>query len=116
MAPSRRLRLLAGLALAFLGLASCGGGAGDDTIDREQFIQTYVDLRVEGLKAETGSISEDVRDRVLSDHGVTEQDLLTFADVHGRDVPFMKDVWDEVERRLDDVRPEPTHAEREGIS
>jgi hypothetical protein len=85
------------------GPAQAGG-----TIDREIFIETYVDLRVAALGSETGTLGDDARAEVLARHGVTAEDLLYFADVHGRDVELMRDVWNEVEVRLDALRPEST--------
>ena len=109
-------RLVVGVGLALAANACAASGGGQETIEREQFIQTYVDLRVGALTDEARQISDEARDRVLAEHGVTEDELLAFADVHGRDVDFMKDVWDEVERRLDEVRPDPTRSELEGIN
>jgi hypothetical protein len=89
--------------------AACAPGPAQagDTIDREIFIETYVDLRVAALGSETGALGDDARAEVLARHGVTAEDLLTFANVHGRDVELMRDVWNEVELRLDALRPEP---------
>ena len=81
------------------------GDRDDATIDRESFIAAYVDLRADALLNENGEITDEERDLVLQKHGVTEEHLLAFADVHGRDVAFMRDVWDEVEERLDLMRP-----------
>lgn len=110
--PRRAIRTLAAIALVTV-TAACGSD-GPDTIDRQAFIDTYVDLRVAALTSETGTVSDADRTRILQEHGVTEDDLLTFADVHGRDAVFMRDVWDEVERRLDERRPtldDPTGGE-----
>jgi hypothetical protein len=77
------------------------------TIDREVFIATYVDLRTAVLRSEEHELADRDRARILSDHDVTEDDLLEFAAVHGTDVAFMRAVWDEVEGRLDAVRMVP---------
>ena len=91
--------------LAFLGLVvlfGCGGGAPQgDTIDRELFITTYVDLRMAALDTDSSRVSDSERDEILQQHGVTADDLTTFADVHGADLEYMRDVWAEVELRLD---------------
>ena len=85
-------------------LFGCGGGD-PATIDRDVFIAAYVDLRAEALLNDDRQITDDERDQVLQEHGVTEGDLMAFAEIHGRDVAFMRDVWDEVEERLDLMRP-----------
>jgi len=94
--PSARLALL-GLFVLF----GCGGGTQGDTIDREVFITTYVDLRIAALDTDSSRISESQRDEILQQHGVTADDLTTFADVHGADLEYMRDVWADVELRLD---------------
>lgn len=97
------------LACVALGTA-CGTGEVEEpeteTISREMFVETYVALRKAARASETGEISTEERERVLSEHGVTEEDLLSFVEVHGRRLGFMSEVWSEVEERLE-VRPAP---------
>lgn len=92
-------RTLAGLAL-LLTLAACGGaddGASANVIDRESFVATYVELRVAALHAPDLELTEQQRTEILARHGVDEEDLLEFADVHGRDIQYMSDVWNEID-------------------
>jgi hypothetical protein len=84
-------RTLGGVALLLL-CAACRGDSG--AIDRQVFIDTYVDLRTAALANPGAQIRPAQRDSVLTKHGVTEEDLLQFAEVHGRDV------WGAVEARL----------------
>ena len=81
---------------------------GPETISREVFVETYIALRVAEL-TERGDdgISAEARERVLAEKGVTEEELLTFADVHGPDVNFMEQLWDDVETRLEEIRNAP---------
>jgi hypothetical protein len=84
----------------------CGGGGEPDAaeaagaIDRETFIAAWVELRTAALVNGEGTLAPADRDRVLSGLGITEDDLLQFADLRGGDVEYMRGVWDEVERRL----------------
>jgi hypothetical protein len=71
---------------------------GEARIDRETFVETYVDLRLAARSH--GVLTEADRDRVLVEHGVTEEDLREFIEVHGRNVPYMNRVWSEVEARI----------------
>ena len=103
-----RGRLLLLLGLAAGASAACGGdGGGADAaaIDRDTFVATYVDLRRASLDAGGGAIEAAERERILGEHGVTEEDLLRFADVHGPDVTYMRGVWDEVQARLEPPSP-----------
>lgn len=104
------------LAAGVVALAACGGDAaapaGDPGTDRETFIATYVDLRTEVIRGSTHELGEEQRRAVLARHGVTEEDLMSFAEFHGRDVAFMREVWDEVEARLDGERLLPSGQER----
>jgi len=100
---ARAVALTVSVALA----AACGEEAppGGFPIDREVFIETYVDLRAAALRAADFIVSPEVRDDILEEHGVDEEALLHFADVHGTDLEFMNEVWAEVERRLEERRP-----------
>jgi hypothetical protein len=84
--------------------AACRGD--DGAIDRQVFVDTYVDLRTAALANPGGQIRPEQRDSVLALHGVTEEQLLRFAEVHGPDVEYMSAVWGEVENRLMPPPPE----------
>lgn len=91
--------------VGLLGAACADGGSPPspeeaETIARDTFVATYVDLRLTALRDTTPSITEAERQRVLQDHGVTREDLLQFVEVHGQRVEFMRSVWDEVDERL----------------
>jgi hypothetical protein len=79
---------------------ACGGDAPTAAVDRETFIQTYVDLRVAALDSPNRTISAERRQQILAAHGVTEADLLAFVEAYGEDVDAMTAVWTEVEERL----------------
>ena len=111
----RRAHARATCAAVVLMACACGPDAPsstDGTIDREVFIATYVDLRIAALESEPRTLSGIDRDAVLARHSVTEEALMTFAEVHGRDVEFMSDVWEEVELRLDAAQPQETEIAR----
>jgi hypothetical protein len=95
------LALLAATTLA----AGCGGSAETPPIDREVFIETYVELRLAALESEDFEVDADSRDEILERLGVDQDALLYFADFHGRDVAFMNEVWTEVDRRLTERVP-----------
>ncbi len=101
------------IALALTLTAACGGGndVPADVIDREAFITTYVDLRLATLETPDFRIPAERRAEILANHGVDGESLLRFAEVHGRDLDYMNEVWTEVETRMQDseaeVEPEP---------
>jgi len=102
-----------GLALALVACQGTQTEPVDATVlDREAFIATYVDLRTSVIRGEAHELSDPERARILSDHGVTEDELTGFVEAHGSDVEFMRAVWDEVEARLDAVRLVPGSEER----
>jgi hypothetical protein len=85
-------------------LVACGVGTDPaGVIDRETFIATWVDLRTAAQTAGEPLPAAD-RDRVLGEHGITEDQLLGFAEAHGGDPRYMAEVWTEIEGRL---RPAP---------
>lgn len=103
--PGPRARRLA-VALVIL-VAACSGDQGPETsgaVDREAFIATYVDLRAAALGSASATLTDQAREEVLTRHGVTEEGLVAFAELHGRDVDFMRDVWNDIESRLDEMR------------
>ncbi len=112
-APRRIVRAAVALTAMALWTGACGGGpaASEATIDREAFVATYVDLRLSALGATSGEITDAERARVLDKHGVTEDDLLSFADAYGPDPAAMKEVWDSVRVRLQVAAGEDLEAE-----
>jgi hypothetical protein len=92
------------LVASLLAIATaCGSGTGGspDTIDSEVFIQTFVDLRISALDTDSQRIAPLDREAILSEHSVTADDLTQFATTHGDDLEFMREVWNEVELRMD---------------
>ena len=87
--------------------ATCDNGSAapeEETIPREAFIEAYVALREVGLRSPQQLISEEERERILGEQGVTEEELFAFVDVHGNRVEFMRDVWNDIEERLEEMR------------
>jgi hypothetical protein len=111
-----RLRGTLGACLAIAAVAcSNPSPTAESTIDRETFIATYVDLRLSALGTQTGEITEAERTRVLTEHGVSEDDLLSFADAWGSEPEVMRAVWEEVQTRLRRAAGEDTgDVEEEG--
>lgn len=89
-----------------LAIASCGSDtaepATDGLIDRETFVATYVDLRKAAIRTPEFRITPEAREEILARHGVVGEDLIRFAEAHGRDLELMNEVWLEVEARLQD--------------
>lgn len=103
----RALGLSLGAACLWLGAVACSSGADpapvpETVMSREAFVDVYVALRRGGLQSAQGVVSASERERILTEHGATEEALLGFAEAHGGDAAFMKEVWDEVEQRLDE--------------
>ena len=101
-------RLTLGLLLSSL---ACGGGQSnlpaDNLIEPEDFIATYVDLRAAALITEDGQVTEIGRSEVLDHHGVSEEDLISFAEAYGEDLTFMQEIWNEIELRLENTSSSP---------
>ncbi|HET9948488.1 MAG TPA: hypothetical protein VFQ22_06180 [Longimicrobiales bacterium] len=99
----KRARLAAAPALLLALATACGSGESalpPDLIDRETFVEVYVDLRRAALEAEGDTLTPALRDEILARHGVEARQLLDFAEVHGRDVELMRAIWDDVDERL----------------
>jgi len=100
-----------GVTLTLLALASCGGDTGpvaSDVIERQTFIDTYVELRLAAVQAPDFRVPPSERDQILARHGVSAEDLLRFADAYGRDLEFMNEVWSEIEARFQESSGDAT--------
>lgn len=82
-------------------VVACGGSERTDVIDRETFIETYVDLRISALDTDSARLAADDRETILARHGVSEDDLVEFVEAYASELEFMRDVWNEVEVRMD---------------
>jgi hypothetical protein len=104
-------RCLTALWAVLLALAACRGDERvplvEGVIDRETFIEVYVDLRVATLEGQALALPEEERDRILASHGVDGEDLIAFVDAYGRELDYMNGVWSEVEQRLETRSPAP---------
>ena len=96
-----RALLSAALLLPALLAAACGSDPAADTINRETFIDAYVELRMAALDTDSQRVASADREAILDRLGITEDDLIEFVEVHGGDLELMREVWNEVEVRLD---------------
>ena len=101
-------RLTLGLLLSSL---ACEGSQSNlpagDLIEPEDFIATYVDLRAAALITEDGQVTEVGRSEVLDRHGISEEELISFAEAYGEDLTFMQKIWNEIELRLENTSSSP---------
>ncbi len=104
---SLRAGVRACLASAAVVLAAGCGTAPEEVMTWQQFVDVYVGLRTAELRAADAVITEAKRDSVLAAHGVTEEDLLDFAERYGDNVTFMEGVWTAVENRMVELSSRP---------
>ncbi|MBT8487870.1 MAG: hypothetical protein KJO65_03475 [Gemmatimonadetes bacterium] len=88
-------------ATAVLAVAGCGPSTPEGLIEEETFVETYVELRIAALDTDSSRIADADRQAILAERGVTEDDLLEFVRVHSTNLEYMRDVWNEVELRMD---------------
>ena len=102
--PRHLLRIIVSMVAMALCPSCSGGTTGvpEDTAGREAFIGAYLGLRIAALSSESTDLEDEIRDSILAAYSVTDQDLLDFVDMHGEDVEFMRDLWTEVETRLNE--------------
>jgi len=89
-----------------LALAACGReSAPADPISREEYIDLYVEiLRVADESPDSVTASERAV-AILTQRGVSEEDLLAFARNHSDEPEYLVELWSEIEERL--RNPEP---------
>ncbi len=117
--PRHARSLLPGALLALLLLVPSGcdrdfpSSEGRAPIDRATFVDTFVELRLAAVRSGRVDLPAEERERVLREQGVSEGELRAFIEVHGRNVPYMNELWREVEQRFeaarspDELRPDP---------
>jgi hypothetical protein len=93
------------LTTAFAACAKETPPAPTGVIEREAFIATFVELRDAAMATPLKVLDDADRARILSEHGVTEEELLAFADAYGSDPGYMLRVWDEVKARMKPLAP-----------
>jgi hypothetical protein len=92
--------------LAYVILVAACGGQGDTATDatapisRDLFVQTYVELRMESFDNTPRVITDAEKDVILAERGITDEDLRHFIQVHGSDLPFMRDLWADIEAQI----------------
>lgn len=104
-------RLLGGGLLCLL--FACGGEQAPEageTISRDVFVGTYVELRTAALHSPDGRVGPEAKAEILGANGVTEADLIEYVDVHGARVQFMVEVWAEIDDTLRALRTEDDSA------
>jgi hypothetical protein len=89
------------MALGTLSLVSaCKQGSVADPISREEYIDVYVQI-LQAAAEEPDSVAATERAReILASHGVSEDDLLTFARNHADNAEYLVEIWSEIENRL----------------
>ena len=87
-------------------IVSCKAGPGgeSETISPESFVEAMVALRASGVLDASGYLPEGEPERILAEQGLVPDDLRRFAETHGGDVVFMSSLWDEIERRVNEMR------------
>lgn len=79
---------------------SCKATTERTEISRAEYIDTYVEiLRAASGAADSAQASERARE-ILRQRGLSEDDLLLFAEQHAEDPAYLADVWMEIERKL----------------
>jgi hypothetical protein len=100
------MRRQVAFALLFFLAAACddGGTTATTLLDREVFIETYVELRLGAIQSLEFAVTPEARDEILRNQGVDREALLAFVDAHGRDTEYMTGLWAEVDTRLNERR------------
>jgi hypothetical protein len=101
--PKAILGIFPTLMLAVACTSGGPGGASEDVIARQTFVDVYVQLRIAALKDPTEDLPLEERDRILQEAGVSEEDLIRFIEVRGGEVQFMRQLWEEVDSLIREV-------------
>ena len=97
------------LLLGALSLGSCQAGPGGETgrsgtIGPEAFVEAIVALRTSELLDTSGFLPEGGPEKILEEQGLAPDDLRHFVEAYGKDVELMAALWNEIERRVNEIR------------
>ena len=82
-------------------------------ITREDYIDLYVRILTAADGATDSTAATDSANRILTERGVSEDDLLEFAERLSQDPQALADIWGEIEARLKEPAAEDTVEESE---
>lgn len=87
---------------SMLGVVGCGPEVElpPGLMERGTFVDVYVALRLQALQTSDANLPEDDRDSILTAYDVSADDLVAFAEAHGRNPDYMLEVWRDIESRL----------------
>lgn len=89
--------------IVVLALAIAGCEVEENTFgaDDQKFVDTMVELRRAALTAGIDTAQfEELRQAVLEDHGVTEEDLRGYVEANSSNPDHMAAIWDSISVRL----------------
>ncbi len=96
--------------LALLALFACSGGQvapvpqPGETISKEVFVETMVEIRVAALRATDRRLPGGAGERILRERGIEEEDLVKFARAWGANPALMTGVWAAIQEKIDSIR------------
>lgn len=94
------LVLVAWTGTALAGCSSQVASPAAEALDPEDFVETYVALRLAAMESSSGVVSDRDRDRILAQRGTSAEALRAFVERHGEDLVLMEDVWDNVQKGI----------------
>ena len=87
------MRRRAGLVLALALVAGCQAPEGEEGIERDGFVATYVALRRATV---AGELDSERRDSILEAHRTSEEELRAYIERHADDPDAIADTWREI--------------------
>jgi len=92
-----------------LGLIACDSTTDEAALTRDDYVTVYVEiLRAAGNAPDSVAASDSAR-RILAKYGLTDEDLMEFAQRHADDPGVLADAWRQIEEQL--RQPPDTTAE-----
>jgi hypothetical protein len=97
--------------MALIGLcvliSACQGGDPTAPIERDEFIEVMVELRLAAREFTDPSAFDSRKAEILVAAGVTDSTLIQFARAHQRDPAYMSSIWEIVDERVNSPPFEP---------
>lgn len=105
--------VLAAILAALLGVGACRSGDPTAPIDRDEFIEVMIELRLAAREFRDPSAFDSRKEQILADAGISDSTLMHFVRAYRNDPGFMSEIWEEIDRQ---VNPPALEADTTGVS
>lgn len=80
--------------------ATCTGGDPTAPMDRDEFIEVMIELRLAAREFTDPSAFDSRKAEILQNAGISDSTLVQFVRAHERDPEYMADIWEFIDEQV----------------